>query len=189
MEDNFPSVNMVAYGDHMNKIKLSKTDWLKASFRALTKLGPNGIKVEGIAKDLGVSKGSFYWHFENLAALKSNMITHWEELATQTIIIELDKISDNPKIKLEHLILMSTCYWARYDKSINQIVGHVDESRIEYVQTLFQEYGLKKSQSHTSSKLLYSSLIGLQILSHNQQANPQKELFELLKILLNYKAI
>jgi len=168
-------------------------------------LGPNGIKVEGIAKDLGVSKGSFYWHFENLAALKSNMITHWEELATQTIIIELDKISDNPKIKLEHLILMSTSKndvpyggpmieiairdWARYDKSINQIVGHVDESRIEYVQTLFQEYGLKKSQSHTSSKLLYSSLIGLQILSHNQQANPQKELFELLKILLNYKAI
>jgi len=196
-------VNTKPYGTAMNQEKLSINDWLKAAFRALTKGGPSAIKVEAIARNLKVSKGSFYWHFKNLPTLKSEMISHWKEGATQAIIIEVDQASSGPQDKLERLISISTSDndvsyggpmvelairdWARYDKSIGSIVEQVDGTRIDYVKSLFQEYGLSKNQSQSSAKILYSSLVGLQILSVNNLVTPSKELSELLGVLLNNK--
>jgi len=184
----------------MKQEKLSVTDWLQAAFRALTKGGPSAIKAEAIARDLGVSKGSFYWHFENVPSLKSRMLSHWQEDATQAIISELDQITGDPKEKLQHLMTISTSGmdtpyggpmaeaairdWARYDKSVSGVVKKVDTTRIEYLCGLFQEYGLQKKQSKANARVLYSSLIGLQILSANKLANPRQDLLGLLEILL-----
>lgn len=198
------TVNTKAYGKAMHQEKLSINDWLRAAFRALTKGGPAAIKAEAIARDLGVSKGSFYWHFANVPTLKSKMISHWKDEATQSIITELNQVSEDPRDKLKHLVLISTSAndtpyggpmvevairdWARYDSSICGIVERVDGTRIDYVGSLFQQFGLCKKQSKSSAKILYSSLIGLQILSVNNLANPREDLSELLEILLSNKS-
>lgn len=196
----FEFVNTEPYGALMQQEKLSVDDWIKAAFRALTKGGPSAIKAEAIARDLGVSKGSFYWHFANVPTLKTNMMSHWEKEATQAIISELDGASDEPQDKLKRLILISTSGldtpyggpmveaairdWARYDSSVSSVVKKVDATRINYVEGLFQQNGLLKKQSKINARILYSSLIGLQILSANDLVNPRKDLSELLAILL-----
>lgn len=200
MDKVFEFVNTEPYGALMQQEKLSVDDWLKAAFRALTNGGPAAIKAEAIARDLGVSKGSFYWHFANVPSLKTNMLSHWEEEATQAIITELDRVSDEPQDKLRRLVLISTSGmdtpyggpmveaairdWARYDTSVSRVVEKVDATRIDYVEGLFQQYGLHKKQSRINARILYSSLVGLQILSTSKLVNPRKELSELLVILL-----
>lgn len=194
-------VNTVAYGSEMTKDKLSVNDWLEAAFRALTKGGPSAIKAEAIARDLGVSKGSFYWHFANVPALKSNMLSHWQEIATASVIKTLDQITETPENKLRQLISLSTsglddAYggpsveaairdWLRYDKDVDNVVKQVDAARIEFVEKLFQLHGLSKKQSGSYARLLYSALIGVQVLSADNLVKPKVELPKLLTILLN----
>ncbi len=186
----------------MKQNKLSVDDWLKAAFRTLTRGGPSSIKAEVIARDLGVSKGSFYWHFKNVPSLKSNMLSHWSEEATQAIITELEQASTDPQDKLRILVSISTSNrstpyggpmveaairdWARYDSSVSSIVKQVDATRINYVEKLFQKCDLKKEQSKQAARILYSSLIGLETLSTNNLVSAKKDLSELLEILLSY---
>lgn len=193
-------VNTDTYGSCMQRDRLSVNDWLQAAFRALTKGGPSAIKAEAIARDLGVSKGSFYWHFENVPTLKSSMLSHWQEEATQAIITELDQVIDVPEDKLRQLVWISTSGrdtpyggqmaeaairdWARYDKAVSGVVALVDATRIGYVQGLFSQCGNNKKQSKSNARILYSSLVGLQILSANDLVKPKEDLLELLKILL-----
>lgn len=185
----------------MTQEKLSVTDWLQAAFRALTKGGPSAIKAEAIARDLGVSKGSFYWHFKNVPTLKSDMLSHWLEGATQSIIAELDQATDSPQDKLRCLISISTSDldtpyggamveaairdWARYDEAVSSVLEKVDAARIEYDEGLFNACDFTKEQSRVNAQILYAALVGLQMLSTNGHVNPSKNLSALLEILLS----
>lgn len=59
--------------------RLSTEDWLKAARLALLHHGPDGVRVEPLAKELGVTKGSFYWHFKDRNDLLEALLKEWEE--------------------------------------------------------------------------------------------------------------
>jgi len=59
--------------------RLGKDDWLRAARRALLERGPDAVRVEPLARDLGVTKGSFYWHFADRADLLEALLVEWEE--------------------------------------------------------------------------------------------------------------
>src|SRR5262249_42932087 len=59
--------------------RLGREDWLRAARRALLARGPEGVRVEPLARDLGVTKGSFYWHFGDRADLLEALLVEWEE--------------------------------------------------------------------------------------------------------------
>jgi len=179
---------------------LSKLDWLQAGFRALTKAGPQALKAEPLAKSLNVSKGSFYWHFKDIKAFKTAMICYWEQAATADVITKVTAGKENPTEKLFDLALQSTeqlyekyggpaCEsairdWARYDADIANIVSKIDAQRITFTASLFQEVGHKKKQASQSARLLYSALIGLDILAAAKLSTPHQDLSKLVEILL-----
>ncbi len=187
----------------MQQKKLTRQTWLQAAFRALTSGGPAAIKVEVIARDLTVSKGSFYWHFKNVPALKSEMLSHWKTTATQAVIKDLEKTATSPAKKLKSLIIAATSGrddeyggvlteaairdWARYDPEVSVSVKQIDSKRLEFLKMLFSECGFDDENSASHARLIYASLIGLQALSHHDLANSNKELLNLLSILLNTK--
>ena len=86
----------MASRDSQSTRKLTRTDWLAAALAALLKAGPEGVHVEPLATSLGVTKGSFYWHFEDLQALLSSVIDHW---ATRMLggVRDPDDLSDEWK--------------------------------------------------------------------------------------------
>src|SRR5262249_51256302 len=59
----------------------TKADWLRAARLALLHRGPHGVRVEALARSLGVTKGSFYWHFKDRRELMEILLREWEEEA------------------------------------------------------------------------------------------------------------
>ena len=180
--------------------KLGRDDWIMAAFRALVSGGPQAIRIEAIARAINVSKGSFYWHFKNLNDLKSSMLEHWQQIATEGIITEVENHQISAVEKLKLLVDITTSMnieayggllaepairdWARYDEKAADSLTKVDQKRLDYLSELFQETGQSISQSTSSSKLLYAGLIGLNHLSHQKLADQNIELKQLLRLLL-----
>ena len=153
---------------------LGKDDWISGGFRALAKGGQAAVKVEALARELGATKGSFYWHFKDLAALKGAMLETWKSAATDEVINSLTK-TVGPQEKLEALAQAASeppdetfggseleaaiREWGRYDAAVRLVVDSVDDRRIEFTTRLFIELGL--SQARTRAALFYAAYVGL----------------------------
>jgi len=182
------------------KQRLSPTDWIQAAFRALTTGGPQAIRAEAIARALKVSKGSFYWHFKDVPALKQAMLDHWQQVATQDVIDLVESGATNAKARLHLLVRVSTALpndayggdlaeaairdWARYDSAAAKAVKAIDSQRLNFVETQFRTHGFDQQQSKQRATILYAALIGLHQLAHHGLAEPASDLPALLDHLL-----
>jgi len=183
-----------------NKQQLDKIAWINAGFRALCERGPAGLKAEPLARELGVSKGSFYWHFANLAAFREAMIEHWVALATQGIIEVVEAHSQDPAERLRHLVHMATepppaavggqgaegairC-WGRADIAVGERLNAVDTARIDYCEKLFLQLGVKPRDAQIRGRLLYAALIGLEALNQAGLVEMREDLQAFLDTLL-----
>ena len=180
--------------------KLSQLDWIQAGFRALTSSGHTAIKAEVIARELKVSKGSFYWHFDNLPTFKNAMLEHWVRAGTENTMIELAEYESDPRKQLRLLIRTITTDinapyggllaeaairdWARFDSDVSQSVTRIDQTRLRYLAMLFSRTGGSAKTSRQFAALIYGALIGLEYLSHEKLANLKSDLPALLEILL-----
>ena len=158
------------------KSSLSSLDWIKCAFRALTRSGPQAIKAEALARELKVSKGSFYWHFKDVPALKAAMLKHWEEQATRQIITQINSGTDSAKQRLYDLVevasqTVSSEYggpgtegavrnWAQFDPLAQEFVERVDTQRLAYVEDLFRQLPATQDKAALNSTLLYACLLG-----------------------------
>ncbi|MGH1358776.1 MAG: TetR/AcrR family transcriptional regulator [Burkholderiaceae bacterium] len=182
----------------MNKI--SKLDWIQGGFRTLTSDGHLAIKAEVIARDLGVSKGSFYWHFDNVAAFKIAMLEHWVAQGTDGIMSQVRNADAEPSDQLRSLVNTITAElnapyggllaesairnWARFDPQVLLSVRRVDQSRLKFLASLFRRAGGSAEISRRFANLFYSGLIGLEYLTHERLAKLKTDLPVLLDLLL-----
>ncbi len=182
------------------KNTLNKEDWIKGGFRALAHGGPQAIRVEAIARALKVSKGSFYWHFNDVAALKSAMLEHWAALATYDAIAEIEQEANDGRAQLFALIKLATGRqneqyggaateaairsWARVDGAVTPVVKKIEKARLKFVADLFEKEGLTPSQSQINARLLYGAMIGLEQLPGASRTKVRKDLEFLLEQLL-----
>ena len=65
-------------------------DWIAAGWRALVRGGPAAVRIEALARDLGVTKGSFYGYFTDRAALLAAMLAQWRERAGGALIARVE---------------------------------------------------------------------------------------------------
>lgn len=161
---------------------LGPTDWIKAAFRALTADGINGVRVEKLARSLGVTKGSFYWHFEDLPALQRAMLEHWKDVATEEVI-QRAQITDasledfltgllaeavsNPAEEYGGAMAETAIReWARTDERAARSVEHVDQRRLSFLAERFGQTGCNQRESQECALLFYATLIGIEQVSH-----------------------
>ncbi|MEP5151528.1 TetR/AcrR family transcriptional regulator [Planktotalea sp.] len=162
--------------------RLTQTDWMVAGFRSLTENGPQTLKAEPLARSLGTTKGSFYWHFKDVPTFQASMLEHWEEKATREIIVLLDSIP-SPEAKLRTLAKVSTELpdgyggvgvepairaWAKSDERVEQAVRRVDGARLAHLSGIFEQLGMANPDL---PKLFYAGLIGLQEVAHGNEDN------------------
>src|ERR1041385_3058034 len=81
--------------------RLDKNQWLRATRLALLTGGPDAVRVEPLARELGVTKGSFYWHFGDRADLLEALLVEWEE---ETALLTDALRRSNPKGELPAVI-------------------------------------------------------------------------------------
>lgn len=182
------------------KKTLTSEDWIRAAFRALTHGGPGAIRVEAIARELKVSKGSFYWHFKDVASLQVEMLEHWQLAATEAVIENVDESGARPEEQLHLLIMLATSSrnepyggvlaeaairdWGRYNQLAADTVTAVDEKRLKYTRDLFLSCGHCEKQATHNANLLYGSLIGLEGLAYQKLVNLREDMLYFLELAL-----
>lgn len=156
--------------------KLSADDWLLAAIAAMASGGVENVKIERLAKNLGTSKGSFYWHFKDRPDLLNQLIRYWVTNGTQAIMDASERSKQNPSDKLRSLIRvavedpvgsltsaqgeMAIRGWATNDPAIGKIVADTDQQRIQYVARLLQAHGHSAEDARAQSQQLYLMLLG-----------------------------
>ena len=82
--------------------RLGGQDWLLAGYRALVRQGPSGLKAEALARDLGTTKGSFYWHFADMTAFRAALLAYWVDRAYADVVAAVE-VEATPAAKLHKL--------------------------------------------------------------------------------------
>lgn len=160
----------VAYCQSM--ATLTSNDWVAAAIQRLASDGVDSVKVETLAAQLGVSKGSFYWHFGTRQDLLDAMISAWEAMGTDSVIRAVEAHSVSPVERLRLLTTLTFAQpefdgielgmraWARHDSAVAAVVRRVDARRVDYVSSLLEATGLDHEASLGRADLMYRTLIG-----------------------------
>ena len=168
MRDDLAPVNTVLYGGDMND-QLSANDWLDQGLKALASRGFTALKAEPLAKAMGVSRGSFYWHFADIGAFHAAILARWHEVAAEQIIANVEAASkdENPLARLlrrvfgERLALeRAVRTWASVDTAARAAVQAIDRRRLGYVESLLMQAGLPADVARARAQILYWAFLG-----------------------------
>ena len=172
--------------------QLSAKDWLDQGLKTLTDSGFTALKAEPLAKALRVSRGSFYWHFADIAAFHAAILARWHEVAAEQIIANVEAASkDQDPIALllrrvfgERLTLeRAVRTWASVDAAARAAVQAIDRRRLSYVEGLLAQSGLPAEQARARAQILYWAFLGFALSDQPlPKARQQAALDELLRI-------
>jgi AcrR family transcriptional regulator len=152
--------------------RLRAEDWEQAALEALASQGLGAVNVQGLARKLGVTKGSFYWHFADREALLKATLARWEESYTERVIAALDAIPD-PRERLEQMlagITSSKRAWrvhvalgaeAAHVHLVAATLARVTRRRVEYIEQCYARLGMARRVARRRALLAYSSYVGL----------------------------
>lgn len=152
-------------------MQLSKTDWLDKGLGLLSTAGPQHLKIDTLCKALGVTKGSFYHHFQHQAAFVSALLEHWKTTYTQQLIEAVAGI-DDPQLRgqrLSELVYLKDMRpevamraWASSHEEVAATVREVDAQRMAYLVALSKRMGASDEQAALLAKMAYAQLVGMQ---------------------------
>ncbi|MHC4579178.1 MAG: TetR/AcrR family transcriptional regulator [Planctomycetota bacterium] len=151
--------------------RLGRNDWLAQALETLRREGVAGVRVERLARSLGVTKGSFYWHFEDRQDLLDRMLDYWAEELTTRVLEEIDRIRGTPEERLLALMKLVTLTergrydvafraWASIDRRAARTVRQVDERRLDGVRKLFAELGFCGRELEMRTRLFLCYQVG-----------------------------
>lgn len=156
---------------------LTPADWARAAFRAMARGGVDAVAVEPLAAELGATKGSFYWHFENRDALIEAALDEWERHLTDRVIAELEREGD-PAVRLKKLLTGAFQLPVR-DRAaeiallanpehagVRRRVRHVAERRISYMAQQLEALGWTPAEALDRAVLLSYLYIGYLQMAH-----------------------
>ncbi|MEA3275117.1 MAG: helix-turn-helix domain-containing protein [Pseudomonadota bacterium] len=134
------------------KTRLDRADWLEAAIQSLAEGGISEVSIEKLAAGLGVTRGSFYHHFRDRADLLREMLGYWTQKWTLDIREDIRALGLDPRNTLLALIRAvrhrrGAQYdvvfraWALHDPTARDVVEQVDETRLAYIRTLFEDMG------------------------------------------------
>ena len=186
MGDDLALVNTLPYGSCMKKQtktsaarrntaadpRIGPQDWVRAGLSTLAREGIDAVRVEPLAEFLGVTKGSFYWHFKDRAALHTAMLAAWRDAATREIIRQVEIENLPARRRLTRLIELTTSNakaarletairaWAQIDPAVGKVLAGADAERLTYVADLLRAAGMESSTAEMRARILYLILIG-----------------------------
>lgn len=144
--------------------------WVEEGLQALAAGGPDAVRVEVLAKALGVTKGGFYWHFDDRQALLDEMLDAWERLSVDVPIEAVDAAEADPRARLRLLSSLATERvldldlavrdWARRDRAVAKRLRRIDNRRMEYLRSLFRPFSADEADAEARSLVAFSLWIG-----------------------------
>jgi AcrR family transcriptional regulator len=123
-------------------VRTPRERWIEQGLRALADGGPDAVRVEALAKSLGVTKGGFYGYFADRDALLTAMLDTWEREATDEVLARIVSEGGDPRTRLRRAgmltfssdrllpIDLAVRDWARRDPAVGERLRRVDNRRM-----------------------------------------------------------
>ena len=169
--------------------RLSKEDWLDHGLNTLASEGFTGLKADRMVKTLGVSRGSFYHHFEDLRTFHQGVLNRWLEVTVLAVVADLERREfDDPMAQLTVLMEIASegmgseleraiRAWGFSDPEVRDTVAFVDEQRIAYVADLLEQAGLAPRQARGRALGIYMSSVGYAYLGERLSETDRRDAF------------
>ena len=150
---------------------LKREDWIQAGIKILTSKGIEAVRVEVLARDLSVSKGSFYWHFKDRPELLKGMLDEWEKQETDWFLDEAER-GMTPARRWTRLLELAAgsahripdtamFAWARTESHVAARVNAVEQKRISYVARVLRDTGFNRAEADWWAETVYLAFLGL----------------------------
>lgn len=154
-----------------NSKRLSKSDWLVAALNLLSISGVESVKIVPLAKQLGVTSGSFYWHFSDRPELYEALLEYWERemtdkaieaarnyqgLPEERIWLLMEQVMDSGFAKYD----LAIWHWAQTDSSAQETFRRTIEKRFSFAAWMFAQVGFDQTQAEVRGRMLVVYMMG-----------------------------
>jgi AcrR family transcriptional regulator len=161
----------------MTLTRTPRSSWIAEGLRALAAGGPDAVRIEPLARALGVTKGGFYWHFDGRRALLDELLDSWERVSVDDVIERVEGEGGDARAKLRRLsaiaasgdkvlrieplkIDLAIRDWARRDSAVARRLRRVDNRRMDYMRSLFGAFCPEQNDVEARCILAFSLWIG-----------------------------
>jgi AcrR family transcriptional regulator len=143
--------------------RLSREDWLENALTVLSRQGRAGLRIEGLSAALGVSRGSFYWHFKDRDDFVHSLLEYWYEEYSAGAPAAVGRDGGSPEERLLRLMRLVHAQdltrhdltmrsLATLDSQFSSIVRKTDRFRLDFIESLFEEMGFTDDELRIRSR-------------------------------------
>jgi len=178
-----------------------RASWIQEGLRALGVGGPDAVRIEKLAQALGVTKGGFYWHFDDRGALLDEMLDTWEQVGVDQVIerVEEQAEGEDARAKLWRLWTLATTGdedfpfepqevmridlavrdWARRDAKVARRLRRLDNRRMDYMRGYFRAFCPDEDEAEARCMLAFSLWIGNHFVAADHDGRTRGEVMKL----------
>jgi len=172
-----------AKGRSRGRATKDRNDWVAAARAELISGGVSAVKIGRLARSLGVSRASFYWHFKSRAELLHKLVAYWEDTNSHPFERAMsgdpdaDVLSEYQEIvaawvhERDYSSAFDTAMreWARGSVPIANAVRRVDDRRIESLHKLFRQFGFSDPEALVRARICYFHQVGYYALDFKER--------------------
>jgi len=172
-----------------------RSSWIDEGLRALGAGGPDAVRVEPLARTLGVTKGGFYWHFDDRRALLDEMLDAWERAMIDEVIERVESEAGDARAKLRRLFALASSSrargllkadlavrdWSRRDKAVARRLRRVDNRRMDYMRSLFGEFCPDGDEVEVRCMVAMSLFVGSPFVAADHGARSRADVMRLAR--------
>lgn len=151
--------------------RLSATDWEHGALAMIAEEGVASLAIEALARRLGVTKGSFYWHFKNREALLDAALSRWEADDSRALEHHIGMVGDNPRERLGALFrwvsgetqphrIYAALLQALDHPQVRPMMTRVSQRRMDLLEAAFRQAGLGPENARHRARLTYAAYVG-----------------------------
>ncbi len=161
------------------KKRLSKLQWLEHGLEILAETGFGALKAEPLSHSLGVTRGSFYWHFSDISNFHNELLALWKQRACDDVIREIEnERNDGDKLRAllsdamanDQKLERAVRSWAVHAKIAARSVEFVDKVRLEYLIKILGSAPIDDSERKLRAELIYWSWLGRMMVAGERES-------------------
>ncbi len=170
-----------------------RTSWIEEGLQVLGVGGPDAVRIEKLAQALGVTKGGFYWHFDDRGALLEEMLDTWEQVVVDEVIERIESEGGDARAKLRRLFALTSSSeargllrielavrdWARRDKKVAGRLRRVDNRRLEYMRSLFGDFCADEDEVEVRCMVAFSLFIATHFIAADHGSRSRADVLAL----------
>ena len=149
--------------------RISKDEWLATALQALANGGIDDVRIDKLARQLGVARSGFYWHFKDRQELLNEMLEYWAHEYTEVITGNPALTEGTPQQQLENVMRMVRDFqlnrfeaaifiWSQTDPAAREVFDRVYKVRLGFIRGIFSELGFKGDDLEMRAQLFMGYL-------------------------------